>query len=300
MSRPTVRHLEYAVALAKHLSFREAAKACHVSQPALSTQVAQLEELVAAQLFERDRRHVLLTPAGGAFIEQGREILAALDNLVDRTRGVDAPFCGVLRLGVIPTIAPYMLPAALPHVRSRYPQLTLYLREDHTERLLERLKNGDLDLLLLALEAELGDVHTMELFSDNFCVAMPSGDPLCSSEKVCDSQLEGRAVLLLEDGHCLREQAWTVCQDAGAHEVVDFRATSLATLSEMVASGIGLTLLPDMARPSLHGNTRIALRPFSGKGPARTICLAWRPAAADRRVTEYRAIGEALRLAARR
>ncbi len=297
MQRPSVRQLEYVVALAEHLSFREAAQACHISQPALSAQIANLEDILNIQLFERNRRRVLATPAGEHFAAGARRVLMSMDTLVGEASGNNLPFSGALRLGVIPTMAPYILPQVLPEVRRAYPDLMLYLREDQTEHLLARLARGELDVLLLALEAELGAVDTLPLFRDRFCVALPVNDPLCRYDRLREKHLNHRAVLLLEDGHCLRDQTWSVCKTAGAYEVVDFRATSLITLSEMVASGVGITLLPEMAKASLKQNKKIVLRSFGKKGPARTVALAWRRSAGRARVAEFRALGNILKRA---
>jgi LysR family hydrogen peroxide-inducible transcriptional activator len=274
----TLRQLEYAVAIADLGSFQRAARACHVTQPGLSAQIRQLEELVGVRLFERDRRRVFVTPAGEELIRRARRVLAEAEGIVDAAQSLHAPLCGTLRLGVIPTIAPYLLPQVLPRVRRRHPQLRLRLHEARTAELVALLRRGELDLLLLALEAPLDGLETRPLFSDPFVFAAARGHRLAGRARVRESDLEGERVLLLEDGHCLREQALAACQGMGAEEIGDFRASSLATLVEMVAGGAGATLLPELSVDAARrGRTELALLPFVAPAPARTIGLAWRP-----------------------
>ncbi len=199
--RPTLRQLEYLVAVADHLNFRRAAEACHVSQPALSTQIQQLEALLGVTLFERDRRRVVTTDAGLAAAARARHILARVDDLTESSGGFRRPLTGRLRLGVIPSIAPYLLPRVLPGVRARHPDLRLLLREDTTERVIDALQDGHLDLVLLALEAPLGDVHRHALFEDPFMLAVHREHPLARRKRVAESDLAGASVMLLEDGH---------------------------------------------------------------------------------------------------
>ena len=198
---PSLRQLEYFVAVAEHMSFGRAADACHVTQPGLSAQIQQLEHLLDVKLFERDRRKVLLTRAGSELLPQAREILANVDELALAARALTEPLSGTLRLGVIPTIAPYLLPAVLPSVRRRYPKLELLLRERDTETLVGELASGHLDVLLLALEADLGDLETHALFKDPFRVAVAAAHPLARKKSIRESDLDGEDVLLLEDGH---------------------------------------------------------------------------------------------------
>ena len=203
--KPTLRQLEYLVAIAETGGFHRAAEACHVTQPGLSAQIKQMEELLGVQLLERDRRRVLFTPAGRAIVERAREILRSTDELVQTARVFTRPLSGALRLGVIPTVAPYWLPRTLPCVRDRFPELQLRLLEDPTHRLLEALGAGQLDLLLLALEADLlqtsRDVETLPLAEDPFVVALPRGHRLARRKRLAESDLAGETVLLLQDGH---------------------------------------------------------------------------------------------------
>lgn len=198
---PTLRQLEYLVALSDELSFRRAAEACHVSQPALSTQIQQLESVLDVQLFERDRRRVVATPAGVALAARAREVLVGVKELVAGARTFGEPLTGPVRLGVIPTIAPYLLPAALPRVQAKFPDMRLLIHEAPTEALLALLERGELDLLLLAREADLGEVVLLDLFRDPFLLAVPSGHRLARRRRLRAGDLQGEAPILLEDGH---------------------------------------------------------------------------------------------------
>lgn len=274
---PTLRQLEYVVAIADERNFGLAASRCHVSQPGLSTQVREVERLLGVRLFERDRRGVIVTPVGEEVVERSRALLASARDLVEAARRRNRPLTGPLRLGVIPTIAPYWLVSALPSVRRDHPELKLLLREEKTGVLLDLVARGRLDVALLAIDVPLGDVESLPLFDDPFVVAMPAGHPLAKKKQVTESDLDGQRVLLLEDGHCLRDQAFAVCSRAGADEDTDLRATSLATLVQMVAGGDGVTLLPAMAVAAMAGpGTSVVTRPFRSPAPSRKIGLAWR------------------------
>lgn len=201
MQRPTVRQLEYVVAVADHGHFGRAARACFVTQPALSAQLQQVEELLEVTIFERGRRQVRATPAGAEIVRRARRVLVEVDELVEAARVAQEPLSGDLRLGVIPTVAPYLLPRVLPKVRRRHKKLRLLLREDPTARLVAELEAGRLDLLLLALEADLGDAHTHPLFDDAFHVVMPADHALARRKRLRQSDLTSERVLLLDDGH---------------------------------------------------------------------------------------------------
>ncbi len=291
--RTSLRQLQFFVAVAERLSFSEAAQACFVTQPGLSAQIKNLERLLDVQLLERSRRKVLLTPAGETLLPLARKVLTAAADLEDVAESLTQPLKGELRLGVIPTVAPYLLPEAIGAIRRRYPELKLLLHEDMTERLVRLLGQGKLDLLLLALEADLGEVATLALATDPFVVALPAGHPLTERDQLDEADLAGEQVLLLEDGHCLRDQALRVCDRMGAEEIGDFRAGSLSTLAQMVAGGIGITLLPKI---SLKVETRppspLAVRPFRQPGPSRTLGLAWR--ATSPRADEFRLLSKLL------
>jgi LysR family hydrogen peroxide-inducible transcriptional activator len=284
--RPSVRQLECLVATAQHLNFRAAARECHISQPALSEQIARLEELLCVTLFERDRRHVLLTGVGEEVVARARQLLTDLDDLGAAAQAHAQPLGGQLRLGVIPTIAPYVMPRALSLIRGVCPELEVLLREEQTARSLELLHAGKLDALLLALEAELGEVETLPLFRDAFVFAAGAGHPLAHRRSIKPQELTGQRVLLLEDGHCLKDQAWAICRAQGVKDFVDFRATSLGTLAQMVSNGAGITLLPLLSLPSVGGLPGMVVRPFAKPVPYRTVGLAWRPTSPRRELFE--------------
>ena len=289
----TLRQLEYFVAVAERLSFRAGAEACFVTQPGLSIQLKELEGQLDVQLFERSRRGVLLTPEGERLLPLAQDILTRAGEFADTARSLTRPLSATLRLGVIPTVAPYLLPKALPGIRTRYPELRILLHEDFTHRLLALLGEGKLDLLLLALETDLGDVTTLPLASDPFVVATPAGHRLAVRKRLAEADLAGEQVLLLDDGHCLRAQALKLCQTVGAGEVGDFRAGSLNTLVQMVAGGIGITLLPQLAlEVECRAPSSIVIRRFRKPEPSRTIGLVWRPKSP--REHEFRLLAELL------
>ena len=292
--RPSLRQLEGLVAIADHGSFRRAATALGISQPALSAQIQQVEALLGVQVFERDRRAVLVTPAGEDVIGRARGALSAIDEVAEAARRRAEPLVGPLRLGVIPTIAPYWLPALLPAVRAKFPRLELILREDQTARLLGQLAAGQLDVALLALPVP-GDLTTAPIAREAFVLAALRTAPIMKKRsKLVESDLDGERVLLLEDGHCLRDQALAVCERGGAIESMEVRATSLPTLEQMVAGGLGVTLLPEAAAAALvPARGPVALAAFAAPGPGRTIGLAWRTSSA--RLREFRMLAETLR-----
>ncbi|MBN2192425.1 MAG: LysR family transcriptional regulator [Polyangiaceae bacterium] len=272
----TLRQLQYAVAVAETLSFRRAAERCHVSQPALSAQLAQLEDALGVRLFERDQRRVLPTVAGQELVDRARQTLVAADEVVGAAQRARDPLAGRLRLGVIPTISPYLLPSATPAFRREFPRLTTVWVEDKTEVLVRGLNSGVLDGVLLALEAEIGELDHEVVAVDPFVLAMRPDDPLAARSAPAElGDLADVEVLLLDDGHCFRAQALAYCSRAQAREL-EFRATSLATLVQMVAGGTGVTLLPRVAVPAEALRAGLAVRPFAEPAPARTIVLAWR------------------------
>jgi LysR family hydrogen peroxide-inducible transcriptional activator len=294
MILPTVRQLECLVAVAQSLNFRRAAEACYITQPALSAQIQLLEGVLGLKLFERDRRRVLPTAVGAALAEQARGILAALRDMTEASASFKEPLSGTLRLGVIPTVAPYLLPRAIQRVHRKCPRLRLLLREDQTARLVEQIHAGTLDLALLALEADLEGLELLPLLVDPFVFAAPRDHPLAGRKRVSEADLLDQDVLLLDDGHCLRDQALAICDRAGAREMDDFRASSLGTLVQMVAGGVGVTLLPRMSLEVEAGpGRRLQIIPFDAKGPKRTIGLAWRPSSC--RKTEFRLLGEIMK-----
>lgn len=273
----TLRQLQYAAAIAETGSFRKAAEACRVAQPSLSAQVAELERGLGVALFERDRRRVLVTPAGAALLERARRMLIEADDLVEAARRMSDPRVGTLRIGVLPTISPYLLPEVLPALRAAYPRLTVLWAEDRTAALVEQVQRGALDAALLALEAELGDLEHATLGRDPFVVAAPRGHRLAQGTGPIDpSALADERVLLLEDGHCLRDQVLSFCARVQAEEQ-SFRATSLTTLVQMVLGGAGVTLLPKLALATENRRGELVVRTLTPPVPQRTLALAWRP-----------------------
>lgn len=289
--RPTIRQLEYLVAVAETLHFRKAAQNCAVTQPALSAQIQGLEQLLGIQLFERNRRRVLLTKAGREAVQRARRVLEDCDALAEAARSANEPLAGELRMGVIPTVAPYLLPRVLPCLRENHPKLRLFLREEFTHELVDRLNSGELDCLLLALPVSGGDFEHQLLFHDAFWLALPHGHALLERESVKYDDLKDQEVLLLEDGHCLRDQALAICNRGGANESMRVRATSLGTLTQMVSGGLGVTLLPELAiAVEAREGSGVELRPFAEPVPQREIGLVWRRGSA--RALEFRQLGE--------
>jgi LysR family hydrogen peroxide-inducible transcriptional activator len=272
----TLRQLQYLLAIAETGSFRQAADRCAVSQPSLSAQVAQLEHLLGIRVFERSRRRVLLTVSGRDVVARARAVLREAADLVDAAARFADPFAGSLRIGVIPTVSPYLLPEIAPVLRTRHPALRLLWTESKTAALVALLRAGDLDGALVALEADIGDVEREVIGRDPFVLAVPLGHPLgVKTAPVAARELAQARVLLLDDGHCFREQALAWCEKAHATEA-DFRATSLATLAQMVAGGAGVTLLPALAVAAENRRGALRIRPFARPQPGRTIGLVWR------------------------
>lgn len=272
----TLRQLQYVVAVAETLSFRKAAERCRVSQPSLSAQIAQLEDALSVRVFERDKKRVMPTEAGKVLIERAQRLVLDADDLVMAARRAADPLTGILRIGVIPTIAPYLLPSVTPSLRKAFPKLSVAWVEEKTGTLVEMLHGGALDAALLALEAELGGVEHAVIAKDPFVLVTRKGDPLGGRKAdVARAELRDAEVLLLDDGHCFREQALEYCTRAKAREL-ELRATSLATLAQMVAGGMGVTLLPELAVKTEAARAGLTVRPFSSPPPARTIALIWR------------------------
>ena len=262
--RFSLRQVQYAVAVAESLSFRRAAELCHVSQPSLSAQLAQLEQALGVRLFERNRRRVLVTTAGKELLDRARRLLLEANDLVAAAKRAGDPLAGTLRIGVIPTISPYLLPSATPAIRAAYPHHTTVWVEDKTAALVR------------ALEAEIANVEHESVADDPFVLATRPDDPLGKkSSPATLGELRRAQVLLLDDGHCFRDQALAVCSKAKAQEL-EFRATSLPTLAQMVAGGAGVTLLPQLAVATEARRSGLTIRAFARPAPHRTIALVWR------------------------
>ncbi|MFI9590246.1 LysR substrate-binding domain-containing protein [Nonomuraea sp. NPDC052265] len=296
---PTLAQLRSFLAVAEHLHFREAATALKMSQPTLSGNVASLEEILDTQLLERTTRKVLLTPAGERVAEHAWRVLASVEDLMGEAAQNREPFSGPAHLGVIPTVAPYVLPALLPMFAQRFPHLKLTIHEAKTETILEEVREGRLDLVLLALPTDLGGLVESPLYEEEFLLALPHDHPLAADPAPLDRDaLKGLDIVLLNQGHCLREQAIDVCREVGARATATTYATSLPTLVQLVAGGLGVTLLPESAVPVETGKrVRLALRRFAAPAPGRTIGLAYRASSA--RVTEYAQLAKAIRTAIR-
>jgi LysR family hydrogen peroxide-inducible transcriptional activator len=270
----SLRQLQYAQAVAQELSFRKAAERCRVSQPALSSQLAELESALGVRLFERDKKRVLVTAAGREMLGRAARVLLEADALLEAARRAADPLGGLLRLGVIPTVSPYLLPALAPKLRQRLPRLSITWREEKTESVLALLDRGELDAGIVALESDLGDVECELIAKDAFVLATAPNDPLAKGGGVGALELRDQSVLLLDDGHCFREQALAYCSKAKAHEL-EFRATSLSTLVQMVAAGAGVTLLPSLAVPTETRRAKLTIRHFTTP-PGRTLALVYR------------------------
>jgi LysR family hydrogen peroxide-inducible transcriptional activator len=273
-----LRDLGYLVALADHRHFGRAAEASFVSQPTLSTQLKKLETELGVELIERNPGRVLLTDAGARVVERARVILAEVEDIQRIARQAEDPESGTLRLGLFPTLAPYLLPHVVSHIHARFPNLELLLVEEKTEEILGQLRSGKLDAGVLALPVHDAQLQHELLFTEDFVFAVPATHRLAETGgPVSTSVLASESVLLLEEGHCLREQALAVCTLAGGHEHRGFRATSLETLRQMVAAGVGTTLLPELAvRPPVPESPDVRLLRFEEPVPRRTIALFWR------------------------
>lgn len=282
----TLRQLQYAVAVADLLSFRRAAERCAISQPSLSAQLQQLEEALGVRLFERDRRRVLPTEAGRALVERARALIVQMDELVEAARSASDPLSGTIRIGVIPTVSPYLLPQVAPILRKKFPRLKLLWTEDKTVTILRDVQAGGLDAALVAQRTGLGDLEVRTIADDPFVLATAKDHPLAGRKGAASTaELRDADVLLLDEGHCFREQALAVCTRARAHEL-EFRATSLTTLTQMVAGGAGVTLLPTLAVKTEGGRADLKVRAFSDPVPKRTLTLVFRPNSALQQALE--------------
>jgi LysR family hydrogen peroxide-inducible transcriptional activator len=292
MTHITLKQLRYFDALARLQHFGRAAEACAVTQPALSMQIREMELNLGLDLVERTRAGVQLTDKGRAIADRAARILGDVRALVEFARHSESVLTGPLKLGVIPSIAPYLLPPLLPLVRAGYPELELHVRETQTANLVHELADGKIDCMLLALPVEPADVETLELFHDRFVLALPAEKRLSGRVRATREMIEGERLLLLEEGHCLRDQALSYCNLREVHGVNTFGASSLATIVEMVAAGYGITLLPELSLPIEARGRALQLVPFAEPQPFRTVGLAWRRTSPRKR--DFHEIGRLL------
>ncbi|MGR4865518.1 hydrogen peroxide-inducible genes activator [Caulobacter sp. LARHSG274] len=297
---PTLRQLRYLKLLSEHGSFSRAAEACHVTQPTLSAGIQELEKILGAPVVDRARSGVILTAAGQEAVRRAEGILAQTEDLVQAARGAGQPLAGRFRLGVIPTVAPYLLPRALPALRDRFPKLRLYLREDLTHRLIASLKSGALDAALIALPYDMTGLDWAHVEDDELLAAAPANHRMAAFERVDPDSLRDDDMILLEDGHCLRDHALAACgleppRGVGLGDDDEtFAATSLPTLVQMIGSGLGVSFLPSMAvAAGLAENAPVTVRPLISDHSSREIVVAWRHGSS--RESEGRLLAETLR-----
>ncbi len=279
-----LRDLQYLVAVADLRNFSQAADKCFVSQPTLSNQIRKLEETLGITLFERNNKRVIPTETGEQIVSLARKILHQVDIMHDVAKSSKDPLAGRFRLGAFPTLSTYLFPTLVPKITKALPQLKLVLIEEKTQALLDRLKRGELDAALLALPIHDDQLEVLTLFDDAFLLAVPPAHALAKHKQINQSDIHGEKLLLLEEGHCLRDQALEVCHLAGSEEEQDFRATSLETLRQMVKAGTGITFMPNIAiQPNEQG---IHYVPFQKPAPHRTIALVWRKTSVRRAVID--------------
>ncbi len=296
---PTLRQFRHLVALAEHRHFGKAATACHVTQSTLSASIKELEDTLGAALVDRTKRSVVFTPTGEETVRRAQQILDEAEDLARAVKTAGEPLSGTVRMGVIPTIAPFLLPRVLAALRVKYPRLRLYLREDLTDRLIERLQAGELDVVLMALPYELGTIESEVLFDDPFSFCCRTDHALANAPEVPPNRLAHESLLLLQDGHCLRQHALAACGLRRQMQVDPFEATSLLTLAQMVDNGLGVTLLPQLAIDAgLLKGTSLTTIPLDDKAAVRQIGLAWR--ARTGRRDEFRLLGREIKRLAQR
>jgi len=288
---PSIKQLKYLCAVAEHRHFSKAAKACFVTQSTLSAAIQELESQLGVVIFERNNKTVLITPLGERLLGQARKILGEVEDFVSLARTNDEPLSGEIRLGVIPTIGPFLLPPILSDLRRSYNKLKLYLKEDLSAPLAQKLQQGELDLIIIAFPYTLHDVETLMLFKDEFLLCLPPGHQMEKLDKVKQQQLRGESLLLLEEGHCLRDHALEACKLESADTALVYQGTSLHTLVQMVANGLGVTLLPELAiEGDVLGDTHLQLKHFTTDNVNREIGMAWRKS--DPRRDDYLLLAE--------
>ncbi len=272
----TLQELRYLVALSEHGHFGRAATACHVSQPSLSAALKKLEEELGVQFFERRQRRVLPTAMGERLIVQARQVLREADFLEEMARETTEPLAGILRLGAIPTVGPYLMPRIVPELRKAHPRLELHLHEQQTGVLLDDLRRGRIDLALMSPPVDDHGLERVDLYRENFLLAAPQGHMLAQKKRVRTADILEEPLLLLDEGHCLRDQVLEVCRSADTPARELLRGSSLETLRSMVAAGVGCTLMPALALDPVGGAVRLEVRPFVSPAPFRIISLYWR------------------------
>ena len=288
---PSIKQLKYLCAVAEHKHFTKAADACFVTQSTLSAAIAELESQLDAKVFERNKKSVLITPLGEKLLKQARVILGDVEDFVALAKAHAEPLSGDLRLGVIPTIGPFLLPPMLTSLRRNYPKLKLFLKEEMSAQLERQLQQGQLDLIILALPYALPDMEVISLCKDEFLLCLPPGHALEKLKQVEQGQLRGESLLLLEEGHCLRDHALEACQLKAAATDIVYQGNSLHTLVQMVANGLGLTLLPAMSvAADVLGDTHLSIKHFSNENVDREIGMAWRKT--DPRRDDYLLLAE--------
>ncbi len=271
-----IRDLKYLVTVARLKHFGKAAEQCFVSQPTLSAQIKKLEEELGVKLFERNNKNVMLTEAGTELAKKAQGILNEVDEFKQLAQNINDPFAGSLHLGIIPTLSAYLLPHLVPIIKKQLPKLTPYFHEDQTHRLIKQLKAGELDAILLAFPIPADGLTCLPLFDEPFYLALPTKHPLAKKPRVNVADIDSNELLLLQEGHCLRDQALSFCQQAGVTQRLDFQATSLETLRQMVAAGTGITLLPALACENGISKKLMTTRPLVKPAPSREIGLAFR------------------------
>ncbi|MFN3944517.1 MAG: hydrogen peroxide-inducible genes activator [Allosphingosinicella sp.] len=292
---PTLKQLQYLVALKDHGHFGRAAEACFVTQSTLSAGLRELESLIGITLVERTRRVVRFTPLGNQIAEKAQRILREAEELADMARAAGKPLAGELRMGVIPTIAPFLLPALLPKLRKQWPDLKLYLREETSQAACDSLHRGQVDCVLLALPYHCGDIESADLFEDRLFVAFPPSE--APEGDVTPAAIDEERLLLLEDGHCLKDHALAACNRPELRAEAAMLGTSLHTLVQMVGNGLGITMVPEMAiEAGILDGTGVIARPLAAEHPSRRIALIWRKNSP--RAPEFQLLAEALKDAA--
>jgi len=270
------RDLQYLIAVAEEQHFGKAAARCFVSQPALSMQLKKLEQTLGVNLFERNNKNVLITPVGKTIVEQARLILRQIDELTNLAEKSKDPFAGVFHLGIIPTVGPYLLPHILPAIAAHLPNLDLQVYENNADDMVRKCQEGDLDAMVLALPIAGDGIHSQSLYQEDVVVALPKSHPLTKKKTIHLQDLQNESLLLLAQGHCFRDQALEICAHAGISQHAGFQATSLETLWQLVAAGMGVTLLPQMAVAAGADRANCTIRPFAKPVPQREIGMCWR------------------------